>query len=68
MKQRLLISADILVDFTGMLKYNDTVKIKYDQFGNLYSKEDLFTGTTYRYNYDLSGRTLGINPQIQSYD
>ncbi len=43
--------------------YNDTVKIKYkyDRFGNLYSKEDLFTGTTYRYNYDLSGRTLGIN-------
>ncbi len=49
MKQRFLISADILVDFTGMLKYNDTVKIKYDQFGNLYSKEDLFTGTTYTY-------------------
>ena len=43
--------------------YNDTVKIKYkyDRFGNLYSKEDLFTGTTYRYNYDLSGRTLGIS-------
>ena len=42
--------------------YNDSVKAiyKYDKFGNLYSKNDLFTGVQYKYDYDLSGRTLGV--------
>ena len=43
--------------------YNDVVKVifKYDKFGNLYSKNDLFTNVLYKYSYDLSGRTLGIS-------
>ena len=43
--------------------YNNVVKVKfrYDESGNLYEKQDLFTGTTYRYNYDLSGRVTAIS-------
>ena len=43
--------------------YNDVVKVifKYDKFGNLYSKNDLFTNVLYKYSYDLSGRTPGIS-------
>lgn len=42
--------------------YNGITKVKfrYDKFGNLYEKQDLFTNTTYHYNYDLTGRIVGV--------
>ena len=42
--------------------YNNSIKVRfrYDKFGNLYEKQDLFTNTTYNYNYDLTGRIIGV--------
>ncbi len=53
--------SDVLDRVTQKL-YNGVTKVKfrYDKFGNLYEKTDLFTNTTYRYNYDLIGRIMGV--------
>jgi len=60
--QKIGYTYDLLDRVTEKL-YNDVVKVKfrYDKFGNLYEKQDLFTNTTYRYSYDLIGRITGVS-------
>ena len=42
--------------------YNDQEKVRYryDRCGSLYEKQDLSTGISYQYDYDLTGRVLGV--------